>query len=65
MANMAILPGVKMKSTKEILSQVDYKMLEKETIEKVRRRCRDALNKTADKQDLLKIARILRVKIEN
>jgi hypothetical protein len=47
-----------MKSTKEIL-------LEKENVEKLRRRCRDALNKTASKEDLLKIARILRVKIEN
>jgi hypothetical protein len=54
-----------MKSTKEILAQVNYKMLEKENVEKLRRRCRDALNKTASKEEILKIARILRVKIEN
>jgi hypothetical protein len=53
-----------MKSTKEILTDVNNKMLEKENVEKLRRRCRDALNKTASKEEILKIARILRVKIE-
>jgi cell shape-determining protein MreC len=54
----------KMKSTKEILTDVNNKMLEKENVEKLRRRCRDALNKTASKEEILKIARILRVKID-
>jgi hypothetical protein len=53
-----------MKSSKELLAQVNYKMLEKENVEKLRRRCRDMLNKTASKEEILKIARILRVKIE-
>jgi hypothetical protein len=54
-----------MKSTKEILRDAELiRQKNDKPIEKLRRRARDALNKTADYNAIKEIAKILKVKGE-